>query len=93
LAGVVWLLDIRRELSADDRAVQNLLAASGCPVLAVLTKIDKLGRVAIRERTAALAGALDLPDEQLQPTSAVTGEGIADLGESILAAASQGTLP
>ncbi len=93
LAGVVWLLDIRRDLSADDRAVRDLLAASGCPVLAVLTKIDKLGRVAIRERTAALAGALDLPEEQLQPTSAVTGEGIADLGESILAAAAQGTPP
>lgn len=90
LAGVVWLLDIRRELSAEDLDVGNLLVASGCPVLAVLTKIDKLGRVAIRERTAALAGALDLPDDQLQPTSAVTGEGLADLGESILAAAAQG---
>jgi GTP-binding protein len=90
LAGVVWLLDIRRELSAEDLEVRDLLASSGRPVLAVLTKIDKLGRVAIRERTAALAGTLDLPDDQLQPTSAVTGEGIADLGDSILAAAEQG---
>jgi GTP-binding protein len=93
LAGVVWLLDIRRELSAEDLEVRHLLAAAGRPVLAVLTKIDKLGRVAIRDRTAALAAALDLPDDQLQPTSAVTGEGMADLGESILAVAEQGTPP
>ena len=93
LAGVVWLLDIRRELSAEDEEVRNLLAASGRPVLPVLTKIDKLGRVAVRERTAALAGALDLPDDQLQPTSATTGEGIGDLAASVLAAADQGTPP
>jgi len=91
LAGVVWLLDIRRDLSDHDQEVRELLAASGRPVLAVLTKIDKLGREAIRARTAALAGALDVPNDQLQPTSAVTGEGIAELGESILAAADQGT--
>ena len=42
LAGVVWMLDIRRDLSADDQEVRGLLAASGNPVLIVLTKIDKL---------------------------------------------------
>ena len=61
LAGVVWLLDIRRELSAEDEVVRSLLADSGHPVLAVLTKIDKLGRVAVRERTLALAAELGLP--------------------------------
>jgi len=79
LAGVVWLLDIRRELSAEDEVVRSLLADSGHPVLAVLTKIDKLGRVAIRERTLALAAELGLPPDELQPTSVVTGEGIAEL--------------
>ena len=93
LAGVVWLLDIRRELSAEDQEVRDVLAASGRPVLAALTKIDKLGRMAVRARTASLAGALDLPEDQLQPTSAVTGEGIADLAGSILAAAAQGSSP
>jgi GTP-binding protein len=90
VAGVVWLLDVRRDLSAEDGTIRELLAESGHPVLAVLTKIDKLGRVAIQERTAALADALGLPIDQLQPTSAVTGQGIADLGESVLAAADQG---
>ena len=93
LAGVVWLLDIRRELSAEDEVVRSLLADSGHPVLAVLTKIDKLGRVAIRERTLALAAELGLPPEELQPTSVVTGEGVADLGESILAVAHEETPP
>jgi GTP-binding protein len=90
VAGVVWLLDVRRDLSAEDETIRELLAESGHPVLAVLTKIDKLGRVAIQERAAALADALGLPIDQLQPTSAVTGQGIADLGESVLAAADQG---
>ncbi len=93
LAGVVWLLDVRRELSAEDEVVRRLLAASGHPVLAVLTKIDKLGRVAVRERTLALARDLGLSAEEMQPTSVVTGEGIAELGESILAVADQGNPP
>jgi len=91
VAGIVWLLDIRRELSGEDELIRDLLADSGHPVLAVLTKIDKLGRVAVQERTAALARELGLPIDQLQPTSAATGDGIADLGESVLAAAERGT--
>ncbi len=90
LAGVVWMLDIRRELSAEDQDVRHLLAAAGHPVLAVLTKTDKLGRVAARERLLALARTLEMAADELQPTSIVTGEGIADLGESILAVAEQG---
>ena len=41
LAGVVWLLDIRHDLSEEDRAVRALLSASERPVLPVLTKADK----------------------------------------------------
>lgn len=92
LAGVVWLLDIRRDLSAEDLELRNLLAASGHPVLAVLTKIDKLGRMAARQRTTALARELELAADEIQPTSTVTGEGIADLSESILSVADQGSL-
>jgi len=55
------------------------------PVLAVLTKADKLGLAAQRERTRAIGRALELPEDQVQLTSAHTGLGIADLGESILA--------
>ena len=31
LAGVVWLLDIRRDPSPDDRAMQDAFAAAGIP--------------------------------------------------------------
>jgi GTP-binding protein len=85
LSGVAWLLDVRHEPSRDDRTIQQLLVASERPVLAVLTKADKLGRSAQRDRARAIGRALELPEDQVQLTSARTGLGIADLGASILA--------
>ncbi len=85
LAGVAWLLDARHDPSAGDFDMQELLVESGRPVLAVLTKADKLGRTARRERAQAIARALELPDDQVQVTSSRTGDGMADLGASILA--------
>lgn len=90
LAGVVWLLDIRHQPSVDDLEMRESLAATECPVLVVLTKADKLGRTARQAQVTALARALDLPEDQLQTTSIRTGEGIADLGASILAAVAKG---
>ena len=86
LRGVVWLLDIRHDPSKDDLAFQDLLAESGRPALVVLTKADKLGRQQQRLQTAAIAKALGLTAESLQPVSSVEGLGIAELGESIKAA-------
>ncbi len=71
LAGVLWLLDIRREPSEDDRAMQDLFAARETPVLATLTKSD------------ALAHVLELQDDQMIVTSAREKEGIAELREAI----------
>jgi len=51
----------------------------------VLTKADKLGRAAQRERARAIGQALELTDDQVQLTSARTGLGLSDLGASILA--------
>ncbi len=85
LTSVVWLLDARHDPSKDDHEFQQLLVESERPVLAVLTKADKLGLAAQRERTRAIGRALELPEDQVQLTSAHTGLGIADLGESILA--------
>jgi GTP-binding protein len=85
LAGVVWLLDVRHPPSRDDREIQELLIASGRPVLAVLTKADKLTRSAQAARIRELAGMLGLAEDQVQLTSSTTGLGIADLGQSILA--------
>jgi GTP-binding protein len=87
LTGVVWLLDVRHSLSADDQAFQALLAESGRPVLPVLTKADKVVR---SKQPAALADRsreLGVGRDEIQLVSATTGQGIAELGESLLAAA------
>ena len=86
LTGVVWLLDARHDPSKDDLAFQELLAASECPALAVLTKADKLTRREQSERPGAIAAALGVPDDQVQLVSAETGMGIPELGASILTA-------
>ncbi len=87
LAGVVWLLDIRHQPSADDVEMQRLLAESGRPVLAVFTKADKLTRSALPVRALELAEALGLQQDQIQLTSSQSKLGIAELATSIAAAA------
>jgi GTP-binding protein len=83
LSGVVWLLDIRHPLSADDQAMQDALAEDETQVLAALTKGDKLspGKQTTRERE--LREELGLPEDQVMVTSARTGEGIVELREAI----------
>ena len=83
LAGVVWLLDVRRDPSDDDRAMQDRLAAHGTRVLAAITKRDKLPGGQGLRREQAIRAALSLEAEQLVATSARTGEGVAELQEAI----------
>jgi len=83
LAGVLWLLDIRREPSDDDRAMQELCAERETPVLAALTKSDTLARAARARRAAELRSALELEEDQMIVTSARDKEGIDDLREAI----------
>jgi len=83
LAGVVWLLDIRHPPSVDDRAMQDVLIEAEINVLAALTKSDKLTTNQRETRELELGEALELTKEQMIVTSAKTGEGIADLRESI----------
>lgn len=83
VTAVVWLLDARREPSEDDGKMHELLMRSERPVLAVLTKADKLGREAQRAQHRAIAGSLGLLDDQVELTSSQTGLGIAELRDSI----------
>lgn len=87
LAGIVWLLDIRHAPSREDRDMQELLAASERPVLAVFTKADKLTRSATQTRVRELAAALGLRPAEVELTSSRSGLGIAELATSITAAA------
>jgi GTP-binding protein len=84
LAGVVWLLDIRRDPSPDDQAMQDTFAAAGTRVLAALTKSDKLPRGQRLARAAALREALAVAADQLIVTSARTGEGVPELRQAVV---------
>ncbi|MBL0178940.1 MAG: ribosome biogenesis GTP-binding protein YsxC [Gemmatimonadetes bacterium] len=93
LTGVVWLLDIRHKPSKDDGDFHTLLTDSGCAVLAVLTKADKLTRSGRAKAAAERADAIGFPLDQVQVVSAETGLGIAELGASLLAAAMEPITP
>jgi len=83
VAGIVWLLDIRRDPSPDDEGIAQRLAKRGHPVLAVLTKADKLTYSAQQTRGRVIGRILGLEHDQVQVTSSTTGLGIADLGRSV----------
>lgn len=90
LAGVVHLLDMRREPSEDDVAMLDFLSVLGMPTIVVLTKSDKLTRKAAAEQADAIARSLLLDPEQTIPFSAVTGEGRDELASAIVSAVSGG---
>jgi GTP-binding protein len=83
LRGVVWLLDIRHPPSAEDREMQNALAAGETHVLAALTKGDKLTTNKRTTRERELRDDLQLPEDQVVVTSSKTGEGIDELKDAI----------
>ena len=83
LAGVVWLLDIRRDLSSDDLNMADIFAARSVPVLAVITKADKLARDQSARRVQAIMKSVKLPADQCLVTSALSGEGMEDLRRSL----------
>ncbi len=91
LAGAVWLLDVRRDPSADDLEIAELLDRRALPVLVAITKADKLGRGRRKHRAGAILAAVGLPEDQCVVTSVRTGEGIDDLRDSIVAFVGDGT--
>lgn len=89
LRGIVQLLDVRHEPTADDRRMLDFLGELGIPAVVVLTKIDKLTPAQRASRIAELASELSLDDDQLIPFSAVTGDGRNDLAEAVEALLNQ----
>jgi GTP-binding protein len=85
LAGAVWLLDIRRHPSDEDLEMGRRFAQREVPVLAAITKADKLGRNQWRPRVHEILAAVNLPEDQSIVTSALSGVGVEDLRNSILA--------
>lgn len=85
VTGVIWLLDLRRDPSADDLAMGNLLAEHSARVLLALTKVDQVPRGRRSERVDAILSALGirLTPEQCVLTSARDQEGIVPLETAI----------
>jgi GTP-binding protein len=84
LAGVVLLLDIRRDPSDDDMAMLDFLAEAELPTIVALTKVDKLPRAGAVERVDAIRKALGLGPDQTIPFSSFTGEGRDELAEAMM---------
>ena len=84
LRGVVQLLDIRHDPTADDLQMVDFLAALGVPTIFALTKVDKLTKSAAAKRVAGFAAELGVTQDQLVPFSAVTGEGRDELAEAMV---------
>jgi GTP-binding protein len=83
LAGVVQLLDIRREPSDDDIAMLDYLAELELPTVIVLTKIDKLPVRSAHERAEEIMKSLSLSKDQTIPFSATTGAGRDELAAAV----------
>jgi GTP-binding protein len=91
LAGVVCLVDIRRELADTDRRLLVSLAERQIPLMIALTKADKLGRQKQTASARSLVAALNaaVAEEQVIATSATTGQGCSDLLDELAALVSQ----
>ena len=84
LAGVVLLLDVRREPSDDDRQMLDFLAGREAPTLIAVTKTDKVPQRELAARLTAIAQASGVSEDQLIPFSTVTGTGRRELAAAVV---------
>jgi GTP-binding protein len=84
LAGVVQLVDVRHDPTADDRRMLEFLGDIEAPTIVVVTKIDKLKPRELDARIGAICEMLGLEVEQVVPFSAVTGVGRDELAEALV---------
>lgn len=85
LRGVVLLLDVRHDPTADDRIMLETLGEIGVPTLIALTKVDKIGPMARAKRIRELCLKAGLDEEQVIPFSAHDNIGRDDLAETLVA--------
>ena len=75
MRGMVWLLDIRREVSKEDLTLWHWLQANQVTVITVITKADKLSRNKRNQQAARIAKSLARRTQELIQFSATSGEG------------------
>ncbi|MCC7051780.1 MAG: YihA family ribosome biogenesis GTP-binding protein [Gemmatimonadaceae bacterium] len=85
LRGVVLLLDVRHDPTADDRLMLEALGEIGVPTLIALTKVDKLGVQARSKRIRELCAEAGLDEDQVIPFSAHDGIGRDELAGTLVA--------
>ena len=72
----VLIVDARHKPTADDVTMREWFRGSGCPMVVVANKLDKLKRSEIEPNLTLIRETLDLgPDDVLVPFSAEKGEG------------------
>lgn len=81
LIGLILLLDCRREPNAEDERLIAWLADKGLPALAVVTKMDKLGRNKGNQKVQEIEKRYQMPT---LPFSSLSGVGRKELARSIL---------
>ena len=79
LRGVVHLVDARHDPTVTDLEMVEFLATKGLPTLVVLTKMDKLKRMARESATAVAVDRLNIDEDQVLGFSSKTGEGREEL--------------
>ena len=75
LRGVVHLVDARHDPTNTDLEMVEFLATRGLPTLVVLTKMDKLKRMAREGTVATAVERLNIDEDQVLGFSSKTGEG------------------
>lgn len=75
IRAVCLLLDIRRDPSADDLRMHDLLMDAQVPTILTVTKVDKIGKAKRKAELSRVARAFGLPVADLAPTSAEEGTG------------------
>ncbi len=90
LRGVVLLLDVRHDPTADDRIMLETLGDIGVPTLIALTKVDKLGLNSRAKRIRELCLAAGLDEEQVIPFSAHDNIGRDDLAATLVSLLASG---
>lgn len=79
---VVWVVDARGGVRADDEDIAGIVAGSRRPALVALNKIDAVAKgrlLPVMARCAEL-----LPDREIVPVSARTGENVPLLADQVL---------
>ena len=83
LRGMVWLLDIRREVSKEDLHLWDWLQAMQVEVIIVVTKADKLSKNKRNKQAASIAKSLGRTAQELIQFSASSGEGKDEIWQAL----------